>query len=96
MRQPPLDGRRRVRADRVVWHLNARMRRFASSLAFNCENLGTQILKLTASRKAYRLKNYGYQVFGMGQTREKHHEPPFSHNLTTAKTGYQINCSFSN
>lgn len=35
----------------VAWHLIARMRRFGTDLAFDCENLGDRILKLTAFEK---------------------------------------------
>ncbi|RWI57046.1 MAG: hypothetical protein EOR16_15735 [Mesorhizobium sp.] len=37
----------------VAWHLIVRMRRFSSGLAFNCENLGGLILKLTAFERRF-------------------------------------------
>ncbi|MBX3584408.1 MAG: SDR family NAD(P)-dependent oxidoreductase [Rhizobiaceae bacterium] len=38
-------------ADVVAWQLIVRMRRFDLCLAFNCENKGGRILKLTAFEK---------------------------------------------
>ncbi|MGO4560132.1 cold-shock protein [Mesorhizobium sp. 2RAF21] len=37
----------------VVWHLIVRMCRLISDLAFNCENLGLRILKLSASAMTF-------------------------------------------
>lgn len=48
---------------RVAWHLIVRMRRFGSSWAVKCENLGCRILKLSASAETLSTCELGLSYF---------------------------------